>query len=45
LLIICLDGVIFGDHHVPMAVGADEEGKTQVLGLATAPDQNKILDQ
>ena len=34
LLVIYVDGVRFGDHHVLVAVGVDAEGKKHVLGIA-----------
>ena len=40
LLIIYLDGVIFGDHHVLVAVGVDAEGKKHVLGGAEGASEN-----
>jgi transposase-like protein len=41
LLIIYLDGVIFGEHHVLVAVGVDEEGKKHVLGIAAGASENQ----
>ena len=41
LLVIYLDGVIFGDHHVLVAVGVDGEGKKHVLGLAEGASENQ----
>jgi putative transposase len=43
LLVIYLDGVIFGDHHVLVAVGVDEEGKKHVLGLAEGASENQAV--
>jgi transposase-like protein len=43
LLIIYLDGVIFGDHYVLVAVGVDEEGKKHVLGLAEGASENQAV--
>jgi putative transposase len=43
LLIIELDGVIFGDHHVLLAVGVDEEGKKHVPGLAEGASENQAV--
>jgi transposase-like protein len=34
LLILYLDGVIFGEHHVLVAVGVDEKGEKHALGIA-----------
>jgi transposase-like protein len=41
LLVIYLDGVIFGDHHVPVAAGVD--GKKHVLGLAEGASENQAV--
>ncbi len=43
LLVIYLDGVIFGEHHVLVAVGVDEEGKKHVLGLAEGASENQAV--
>src|SRR5712691_5944075 len=43
LLLIYLDGVIFGDHHVLVAMGVDEEGKKHVLGLAEGASENQVV--
>jgi len=43
LLIIYLDGVIFGQHHVLVAVGVDAEGKKHVLGLAEGASENQAV--
>jgi transposase-like protein len=43
LLVIYLDGVIFGDHHVLVAIGVDEEGKKHVLGLAEGASENQAV--
>lgn len=43
LLVIYLDGVIFGDHHVLVAVGVDTEGHKQVLGLAEGASENQVV--
>jgi len=43
LLILYLDGVIFGDHHVLVAVGVDAEGKKHVLGLAEGASENQVV--
>ncbi len=45
LLIIYLDGVIFGEHHVLVAVGVDAEGHKQVLGLAEGASENPVVAQ
>jgi transposase-like protein len=41
LLIVYLDGVIFGEHHVLVAVGVDEKGQKHVLGIATGASENQ----
>ena len=41
LLIIYVDGVIFGEHHVLVAVGVDAEGHKHVLGLAEGASENQ----
>ncbi len=43
LLILYLDGVIFGQHHVLVAVGVDREGKKHVLGLAEGASENRVV--
>lgn len=43
LLVIYLDGVIFGDHHVLVALAVDEEGKKHVLGLAEGARENQVV--
>ena len=43
LLILYLDGVIFGEHHVLVAVGVDEKGTKHVLGLAEGASENQAV--
>jgi putative transposase len=43
LLILYVDGIIFGDHHVVGAVGVDAEGKKHVLGLAEGASENQVV--
>ncbi len=43
LLVIYLDGVIFGEHHVLVAVGVDAEGHKHVLGLAEGASENQVV--
>ena len=43
LLIIYLDGVIFGEHHVLVAVGVDTEGRKHVLGVAEGASENQVV--
>jgi putative transposase len=40
LLILYGDGLRFGDHHVLVAVGVDEQGQKDVLGLAEGASEN-----
>ena len=40
LLIIYLDGIQFGEHHVLAAVGVDDQGKKHVLGLREGASEN-----
>jgi putative transposase len=43
LLVLYLDGVIFGEHHVLVAVGVDEKGKKHVLGIAEGASENQAV--
>ena len=43
LLILYLDGVIFGEHHVLVAVGVDAEGHKHVLGVAEGASENQAV--
>lgn len=43
LLILYLDGVIFGEHHVLVAVGVDAEGRKHVLGIAEGASENQVV--
>ena len=43
LLLIYLEGVIFGDHHVLVAVGVDAEGHKQVRGVAEGARENQAV--
>lgn len=40
LLIIYIDGMVFGDHHVICSVGVDVDGKKMVLGLVEGASEN-----
>ena len=40
LLIIYLDGLIFGDHHVLSAIGVGADGRKHVLGLVEGASEN-----
>jgi transposase-like protein len=43
ILIIYLDGLIFGDHHVLAAIGVDTAGKKHVLGLKDGASENLVV--
>lgn len=43
LLVIYLDGLVFGAHHVLAAVGVDAEGNKQVLGLREGASENAVV--
>jgi putative transposase len=43
LLILYLDGLIFGHHHVLAAVGVDSSGHKHVLGLAEGASENQVV--
>jgi putative transposase len=43
LLIIYLDGLVFGAHHVLAAVGVDAQGSKHVLGLAGGASENAAV--
>jgi transposase-like protein len=40
LLVIYLDGMVFGDHHMISAVGVDAEGRKHVLGIQQGATEN-----
>lgn len=43
VLILYLDGIIFGEHHVLVAVGVDSGGHKHVLGLAEGASENQVV--
>lgn len=43
LLLLYLDGVQFGEHHVVVALGVDDDGKKHVLGLAEGATENAVV--
>jgi putative transposase len=43
LLLIYLDGLVFGAHHVLVAVGVDAEGHKHVLGLTAGASENAAV--
>ncbi len=40
LLILYIDGLVFGEHHVICAVGVDTEGRKHVLGIQEGASEN-----
>jgi len=45
ILILYLDGLVFGGHHVIVAVGVDAEGRKHVLGLVEGASENAAAAQ
>lgn len=45
LLVIYLDGIVFGGHHVLAAVGVDTGGNKQVLGIAEGASESQVVAQ
>ena len=43
LLVIYVDGVQFGGHHVIVAIGVDSDGNKHVLGLAEGASENAVV--
>jgi transposase-like protein len=43
ILIIYLDGIVLGKHHVLCAVGVDPQGYKHVLGLAAGASENTAV--
>jgi transposase-like protein len=43
IVVIYLDGLIFGGHHVLVALGVDAEGNKHVLGLAEGASENAVV--
>jgi len=43
LLIIYIDGVQFGGHHVVVSIGVDREGRKHLLGLADGASENVVV--
>jgi len=43
LIVIYIDGMRFGEHHVVAAVGVDAEGRKHVLGLAEGATENAVV--
>ncbi len=45
ILVIYLDGIVFGSHHVLAAVGVDAGGNKHVLGIAEGASENQVVAQ
>ncbi|MGH8631291.1 MAG: IS256 family transposase, partial [Burkholderiales bacterium] len=43
LIIIYLDGLVFGEHHVLAAIGVDSTGHKHVLGLREGASENAVV--
>ena len=42
-MVVYLDGIVFGDHHVLAAVGVDATDRKHVLGLRQGPSENATV--
>ena len=43
ILIVYIDGIVFGGHHVIVAIGVDSEGYKHVLGLRDGAGENATV--
>ena len=43
ILIVYIDGIVFGGHHVIVAIGVDNEGYKHVLGLRAGASENATV--
>jgi putative transposase len=43
ILVVYLDGMVYGEHHVLGAVGIDREGFKQVLGVRLGSSENAVV--
>jgi transposase-like protein len=43
ILIVYLDGIVFGDYHAIAAIGVDTEGSKHILGLREGASENKVV--
>ena len=44
-LIIYVDGIQFGGHHVLAALGVDDKGNKRILGLREGASENAVVAQ
>ena len=42
LLVIYLDGIVFGDHHIICALGVDGTGSKHILGISEGSSENAV---
>lgn len=42
-LVVYLDGVQFGGHHVLVALGVDSEGNKRILGIREGASENSVV--
>ncbi len=43
ILVVYIDGIVFGGHHVIVAIGVDSEGYKHVLGLRDGASENATV--
>jgi transposase-like protein len=43
ILVVYVDGLVFGDHHVVGAIGVDTQGKKHLLGLREGASENTAV--
>lgn len=43
ILVVYIDGIIFGEHHVIVAVGVDTGGRKHVLGIKQGATENAVV--
>lgn len=43
ILVVYLDGLIFGGHHVLVALGVDSQGNKHVLGITEGGSENAVV--
>ncbi|MGH9316744.1 MAG: IS256 family transposase [Thermoanaerobaculia bacterium] len=43
ILIVYVDGIVFGDYHAIAAIGVDTEGSKHVLGLREGASENQVV--
>ena len=43
ILIVYIDGIQFGEHHVIVALGVDPQGKKHLLGVREGASENAVV--